>query len=188
MDTDGLDRALNEATVAGLRPRPDGSVALLLDVLALPENGPADPDTRRALVLSGVSRVRVLLRRELDGPPIPLADFDAVAAFFASAALHNSMYGWKFLDAPELIDDWPEVVSLDVRPGVGPSAHSLYWFNECGIAVEPGGYQPYCIEGTVDFETVAVERSDGTPMSVEDFTAAGKRWWDGFYSGDPRAK
>ncbi|WP_370964816.1 hypothetical protein [Amycolatopsis sp. cg9] len=88
-----LNEALNEATVAGLRLRPDGSVAVLLHVLALPEAGPADPDTRRALilsgvskVLSGVSKVRVLLRRERPtaspryGPAIPLADSANVIA------------------------------------------------------------------------------------------------------------
>ncbi|SDY06040.1 hypothetical protein SAMN05421504_104379 [Amycolatopsis xylanica] len=176
-----LNVALNEATVLGLRPRPDGGVALLLEVLALPET----PDARRELIMSGVSRVRVLLRREIIGegygPPIPLDGFAAIEAFFASITLPKSMYGWEFFDLPDVPDDWPPNVSFDVRPSAGPGSHSLHWFNEAGLDSEQGGYTPYCIEGIVEFETLAVTYADGTPLSLEDFAAAGKRWWDDFY-------
>ncbi|MBE1495330.1 hypothetical protein H4696_002430 [Amycolatopsis lexingtonensis] len=186
-----LDEALNEATVAGLRLRPDGRVVILLHVLTLPEHGPADPDPRRALVLSGVSTVRVLLRRERPaespryGPAIPLRDFDAVEEFFASIAVPGSMYGWKFLDDPDLTDDWPSVISLAHTREPAGAAHSLYWFNECGL---PGldGFLPHCIEGVVDFTELAVERFDGSPIPVEEFTAAGRRWWRALFHGDRR--
>ncbi|MFD8499224.1 hypothetical protein [Amycolatopsis sp. NPDC059657] len=176
-----LNVALNEATVLGLRPRPDGGVALLLDVVALPET----PDSRRVLIMSGVSRVRVLARRENVGegygPPIPLVDFDAVEAFFASISQPMSMYGWEFLDSPGLTHDWPPSVSFEVQPSAGPGSHSLYWFNEGGLDSGQGGYTPHCIEGTIEFETLAVTYADGTPLSLADFAAAGKRWWDAFY-------
>jgi hypothetical protein len=183
---------LNEATVAGLRPGPDGSVVLLLNVLALPETGPVDPDGRRALILSGVSRTRVLLRRcstwgdPARNPAIPLRDFEAVEEFFASISLSGDMYGWEFLDSSDLIDDWPPVVSLDLSSGAAPSAHSLYWFNECGLFNGYDGYVPYRIEGVVDFQELTVERFDGTPVAVEEFVAAGKRWWQALFGQDPR--
>ncbi|WP_370948095.1 hypothetical protein AB5J62_11025 [Amycolatopsis sp. cg5] len=179
---DLLNVALNESTVLGLRQRPDGGVALLLEVLALPET----PDDRRLLIMSGVSSVRVLLRRdpmsEGYGPPIPLADFDAVEAFFASITVSQSMYGWKFLDSPELTEDWPTNVSFEVQ-SAGPGSHSLYWFNEARV-----GSELYCIEGTIEFETLSVTYSDGTPLPLEDFAAAGKRWWDALYQRSQPSK
>jgi hypothetical protein len=185
-----LDVALNEATVAGLRPGPDGSIQLLLQVLALPETGPVDPDTRRALVLSGVSKVRVLLRRDRNrdssyGPVVPLPRFAAVEELFASLSWSGHMYGWKFFDSIDLIDDWPPAVSLDITLNPAPAAHSLYWFNECGRQ-EPDGRATYCIEGVVDFEDLAAQHPNGTPITVENFTATGRRWWQSFYGDDPR--
>lgn len=184
---EGLEVALNEATVVGLRAEPDRVVSLLLHVLALPEEGPPEPDTRRALVLSGVSRVRVLLRHDVPGevdygPPLPLADLAAVEEFFASLTRTGDLYGWEFVDAPDLCADWPAEVSLDLT--LGPRAddtHSLYWFNECGR-----GDESFCIEGVVEFTDVAARYADGTPLPVEDFVAAGHRWWEAFRSHDPR--
>jgi hypothetical protein len=77
-------------------------------------------------------------------------------------------------------------VSFDQPAELASAAHSLYWFNECGLAGDGDGYVRYCIEGVVDFEDLAVERFDGTPVAVEQFAAAGKRWWRAFFSGDPR--
>jgi hypothetical protein len=186
-----LNEALNEATVAGLRLRPDGSVAVLLHVLALPEHGPTDPDTRRALFLSGVSKVRVLLRRERPaaspryGPAIPLADFDAVEEFFTSISVSGSMYGWEFVDGPDPADDWPSVISLEHTREPVAAAHSLHWFNECGLPV-PDGYSSHCVEGVVDFTELTIEHFDGSTIPVKEFTAAGTRWWRAFFRGDPR--
>ena len=184
---DELEVALNEATVAGLRAEPGAAVSLLLHVLALPEEGPPDPDTRRALVFSGVSRVRVLLRRDVPGevdygPALRLADLAAVEEFFASLTRTGDLYGWEFLDAPDLVADWPPEVSLDLTLGpAGAGTRSLYWFNECGTA--DGSF---CIEGLVEFTDVAARRADGTPLAIEDFVADGRRWWDAFHGGDPR--
>ncbi|WP_285479470.1 hypothetical protein [Amycolatopsis sp. NBRC 101858] len=188
---EGLNEALNEATVTGLRLSPDGSVVILLYVLALPEHGPVDPDTRRALILSGASTVRVLLRRERPaespryGPAIPLGDFSAVEEFFASIAVSGSMYGWEFLDNPDLTNDWPSVISLEHTQKPAAAAHRLHWFNECGLPT-PDGYLPHCIEGVIDFTELAVERFDGSPIPVDAFIAAGTRWWRALFHDDPR--
>jgi hypothetical protein len=184
---DGLEVALDEATVVGLRAEPGGAVALLLHVLALPEAGPPDPDTRRVLVLSGVSRVRVLLRRDEPGqvdygPAVPLADLAAVEAFFASLTRTGDLYGGEYLDAPDLCADWPPEVSLDVAAGpAGAGTRSLYWFDECAA-----GDESFCVEGVVEFTDVAVRRADATPLPVEQFVVDGRRWWHAFRAGDPR--
>jgi hypothetical protein len=188
---DELEVALNEATVAGLRVEhgieSGTAVSLLLHVLALPEDGPPDPDTRRALVFSGVSRVRVLLRRDVPGevdygPALPLADFAAVEEFFASLTRTGDMYGEEFLDAPDLVADWPAEVSLDRTFGPAVAGtRSLYWFNECATA--DGSF---CVEGLVEFTDVTARRADGTPLAIEDFVVDGRRWWHAFRTGDPR--
>jgi hypothetical protein len=184
---DELEVALNEATVAGLRIEPGAVVSLLLHVLALPEQGPPDPDTRRALVFTGVSRVRVLLRRDVPGevdygPALPLADLAAVEEFFASLTRTGDMYGAEFLDAPDLVADWPTEVSLSLSLGpVVVGTRSLYWFNECGT--DDGSF---CIEGLVEFTDVTARHADGTPLAIEDFVADGLRWWQAFRTGDKR--
>ncbi|MEU8609270.1 hypothetical protein AB0C29_14830 [Actinoplanes sp. NPDC048791] len=184
-----LDVALNESDVVGIQER-SGSIVLLLHVFSVPEYGPVDPDTRRMLVLSEPSRVQVLLRRDrlgadAYGPVVPLPDLQSVDEFLASLSWSGSMYGWRFLDAPELIDDWPDLLSLDLGLASTPARHSLYWFNECGRE-EDGDQVAYCIEGVVEFERLRVLRADGTSVALEDFVADGKRWWSGLHTGDPR--
>ncbi|MGW4944482.1 hypothetical protein ACWEOZ_23155 [Actinoplanes sp. NPDC004185] len=184
-----LDVALNESDVVGVQQR-SGNIVLLLHVLLAPERGPVDPDTRRMLVLSEPSRARVLLRRDrigtdAYGPAVPLPDLEAVDEFLASLSWSGAMYGWRFLDEPELTDDWPALVSLDLGLASTPARHSLYWFNECGRE-EDGDQVAYCSEGVVEFERLRVLRADGTPVALEDFVADGKRWWSGLHNGDPR--
>ncbi|MEV4412333.1 hypothetical protein [Catellatospora sp. NPDC049609] len=188
---EGCNVALNESDVVGLRVDwPSRTVRLLLHVLALPEHGPVDPDTRRALVFTGVRLVRVLLRADRSfsrdyGNAIDLPDAEAADAFLASVGWSNPMYGWSFLNDPQLTQDWPERLSLTLDAGAGPAAHTLYWFCECGRD-EPGGDAAYCIEGDIHFERLAVERADGSPVPLTSFIADGRRWWHGFGAGDPR--
>ncbi|MEU8006301.1 hypothetical protein AB0B66_34525 [Catellatospora sp. NPDC049111] len=189
---EGCNVALNESDVVGLRVNwPARTVRLLLHVLAMPEEGPIDADTRRALVFTGVSLMRVLLRRDRTrtasrdyGHPIELADADAADAFLASVSRSDPMYGWRFLDDPELTRDWPATASL-MLAGTGPATHTMYWFCECARE-EPGGDTEYCIEGDIHFQRLSVERADGSPVPLASFAADGRRWWHGLHSGDPR--
>ncbi|WP_030435726.1 hypothetical protein [Actinoplanes subtropicus] len=77
----GLETALNEAEVLGLRAAPsDLAGELLLHVCAQPEDGSPDPDPRRILRLLNATRLRVLLREERPdgyGPAIPLNRSDS---------------------------------------------------------------------------------------------------------------
>jgi len=174
----GLETALNEAEVVGLRiASSDSACELLLHVCAQSEQGAKDSDSRRVLRLLRATRIRVLLREDRQGgygPAIPLAGLDEVESFFASLGGWDAMYGWEFLDCPSRTGDWPTEPSLtvDVRPG--PSPHSLFWFTECW---RPDDAR-YCIEGTVDFDDLEVTHADGAREPLEEFVAAGRRWWD----------
>jgi hypothetical protein len=117
---DELNRALNEADVRGLHHEPRQNVVrLLLEVSALPPNGPIDPDPRRALVLDGVNPILVWLARDRvdgdgdrDGGALPIASLDALEEFSASLRWSHSMYGWEFID----VDDPNRRVSGRAQP------------------------------------------------------------------------
>jgi hypothetical protein len=187
---EGVEVALNEADVVGLRPNPDAAwLDVLVHVLALPERGPLDPDARRIIRLLGPRTVKVPLRTDaVDGrygPPIELADLDAVETFFATLSWGGSLCGWRFLDDPSLTGDWPQQTSLTVQLQPGPGTHSFYWFNECGHDHD-GQVQSLCIEGTVTFDDLLVMRADGNPIPIEEFIADGQRHWAALRAGDER--
>jgi hypothetical protein len=183
----GLETALNEAEVVGLRTAlSDSACELLLHVCAQSEQVAKDPDPRRVLRLLRATRIRVLLREDRQGgygPAIPLAGLDEVESFFTSLGGWEAMYGWEFLDRPSRTGDWPEKPSLTVDLRPGRSSHSLFWFTECW---RPDDAR-YCIEGTVDFDDLEVLRADGAREPVEEFVAEGRRWWDVLFgrSGQP---
>ncbi|MGH3292572.1 MAG: hypothetical protein ACRDP7_12260, partial [Trebonia sp.] len=187
----GIEAALNEADVLGIRLDPAGAWCdVLVHVLALPENGPLDRDARRILRLTAPGQVSILLRTDRAGQPgygpvIPLSGLDAVEDFFASLSWSGSMYGWKFLDDPSLTCDWPLEPSLTVQARPGAAPHSLYWFNECGRA-EGDTSAPYLIEGTVTFEDLKVMRADATPQRLDEFIADGRRQWQAVFGHDER--
>jgi hypothetical protein len=186
-----LNLALDEAGVQGLRwDRPAGVVRVLLQVLTLPVDGAPDLDCRRALVLTGVRELQILLRRDRTGavavgPPIPLAGEQALDDFFGSLTFADAIHDGKVLDDPSPADDWPATVSLTVHFRDRPAPHSLYWFTECGRP-EPGGTVGYRLEGLAWFDNLAVERADGSPLSLHEFSDAGRRWWAARYDDDPR--
>lgn len=184
---EGLDVALNEADMLGLRLGPSGRWCdLLIHVSALPMAGPLDPDARRILRLMAPTQVKVLLRTARwpssdYGAPIPLAGLGAVEDFFASLEWSGQMYGWRFLDDPSLTRDWPDQVSLSIDLGHGVATHSLYWFNECGR-----GETSCHLEGSVTFQDLEVLRADETPIPLTEFIADGRRQWQAFTDHDDR--
>lgn len=183
-----LEAALNEATVCGLRSPRSGEVRVLLEVSALPETGPIDPDPRQELVFHGVTGLDVVLRRTTidgDGPAIALADLEEADAFLGSLACGGPMHGWRFIDAPELTSDWPAAPSLSTRLAAAPAPHTFYWFNECARHAN-GSTDSFCIEGTITFEDLGVLRADGEVQALTDFIDDRVRWWTAFNEGDPR--
>ena len=187
---DQLDLALNESTVCGLRYDAERREArLLVEVEALPEVGPMDPDPRRVIVMSSVESIEVTVRSDrVDGygPVLPLGSLDDVEQFFAGLSWAHPMYGWEFVDVTDPGPAWQVEPSLRLRPGGGLAAHSLRWFTECGSAGRTGEPHSYVLQGIVWFAELRIERADGSSLPVERFLADGARWWKGFRAGDSR--
>lgn len=184
---EGMNVALNEAEVLGLRLEASGGWCdLLLHVVALPEHGPIDPDRRRILRLRAPARVAVLLRPDQTattgyGDALSLASLDEVETFFAGLTRSDAMYGWSFLDDPDRTTDWPDAPSLLVQVRETDAAHSLFWFTECGRHDAA-----YCLEGTVTFDDLEVLRADEAPVPLEEFIADGARYWQALHARDDR--
>ena len=186
---DGLDLALNESTVCGVRyDAEQGEARLLVEVEALPEVGPIDLDPRRAIVFSSVAAIDVTLRVDRGdyGPVLPLGALDDLEQFFAGLSWGHAMYGWDFVDVTDLNEAWQVEPSLSVRVGSGDGTHSLRWFVECGSAALSGDPESYVLQGVVWFDDLRIERADGTSMPVDRFLADGARWWKTFREGDSR--
>jgi hypothetical protein len=177
-----INGALEETQVLGIRASKDNAtVELLLQVTSLPEEGPIDPDGRRRLVLRKPSSVMILLRPDHAGesrygPPIPLADLEAVENFFADLTSGDAMYSWPFIDGSEhVIDDWPQQISLTMNLSQRPGTHSIYWFSECGWS--HGGGQSFFVQGLIRFEDIDVLRADGEQVLLDQFIEDSNRAW-----------
>jgi hypothetical protein len=187
---DRLDLALNESTVCGLHYDADrGEARLLIEVDALPEVGPIDRDPRRAVVMSSVESIEVIVRSDRAGgygPVLPVGSLDDLEQFFAGLSWAHPMYGWEFVDVADDGPAWQVEPSLRVIPGGGLAAHSLRWFTECGSAGRTGQPRSYVLQGVVWFAGLRIERADARPVPLEEFVADARRWWDAFRRGDAR--
>jgi hypothetical protein len=162
---------------------------VLLEVLALPEIGPIDPDPRRVMVLSEVSSMEVTLRREMrsePGPVLPLESLDALETFFASLGNADAMYGWSFIDVADVSDNWKASPSLVEQTTRQQASHTLHWFTECGRPGAEDTWERYGLQGVIHFESLRVERADSRPVPLEEFEADARRWWKAFNGHDAR--
>lgn len=183
-----LNTALNEATLVGATvDEPERRAKITLAVLALPEVGPPPEDPRVMLVLAPIGRVCASLRggrwNDETAPvrPFALSQLMDVVRSFGGQAL----YGREFIDHGE--ETWTRLsdrLSLDVRLGAGDgTSHTLDLFQESNRAPEQH------LDLRFWFDRMYVFRPAGDalhPVSLEDFAAGGRRWWDGLHRGDPR--
>src|SRR5262249_19144624 len=112
-----------------------GEATVILEVLTIPEEGPAPDDTTATLILGGVSRVVASLRSgrwndaEAAVQPLALADLDGIVRSFGGC----SIYGWEFVDPrPESWRDWRDRLSLDAKLSADAGSHVLELFQESG--------------------------------------------------------
>jgi hypothetical protein len=177
-DTEGLNIALNEATLLGLEVDPSRRLAGgTFVVLSLPESGELPTDSRVQVLFVNVGRVAATLT-DPDQPgavPIPIEQLlDAVQSFGGRA-----IYGWEFFDIRDNpLQPCGAAKSLDIEFEGGSKAHSINLFQDDGRRLD------VCIW----FEGLALLTPDGNEVDLEEFIAGGRRWWDAFHKHDPRTQ
>jgi hypothetical protein len=179
----GLNAALNEATWAGvevdLAARRE---RLQFDVLSLQPEGAPGAGSRVTVAVGQVSRIAASLRtgwwndEAAEVVPLEIAGLDAAVRSFGGCPV----YGWEFIDPPEESwAHWRDRLSVDARLQRDESPHVIELFQE-------GGTQPRHLDLRIWFAQIQVTGSGGRGIELRDFIAAGARWWDGLYRGDPR--
>jgi len=179
----GIGVALNEATLLGAEVcRERAAAAITFAVLSLPLDGALPPeDSRVSLVLDQVGRVVASLRNahwdDDQAPAVPFVLTELLKTVQSFGGL--PVYGWEFIDADAGYERWANRLSLDERFDGGSNQHSLTLFQE--------GDERH-LDLRIWFGGLRVFRPDHTEIAIGEFVAAGKRWWDGLHSGDPRTK
>lgn len=184
-DRDALNIALNEATWIGVTTDAlKHKVAVLMDVLSLPVDGPMAAESPIIITLHGVCRIAVSLRdgrwddTAAQALPLALDDLDGAVRSFGGCPV----YGWEFIDpSDDSWSHWRDRTSLDVLVDAGPAAHVLELFQENALGDRH-------LDLRVWFESISFRTPTDEAISPAEFGIAGRRWWDGLYAGDPRTK
>jgi hypothetical protein len=180
----GLGVALNEATLLGLEVDPQRLVAAAtFSVLTLPPDGPEPADPRRQFIFRPVGRVAASLRHgRWDDPTAPVEPF-AVEQLLAIVQSFRGLpiYGWEFVDREADFSSWADRLSLDFSGDPTAMDHSITLFQE-------GGTENKILDIRLWFGEFEIRDALGRHISLDDFIAGGKRWWDALYAGDPRTR
>jgi len=177
----GLNVALNEATMLGAEVDTERRLAgVTLSVLTLPDEGAAPDDPRVQFLFHPVGRVAASLRlgnwndSSAEVVPFEVGELSQIVESFKLP-----IYGWKFFDLDDDFDQWKDRFSVDYRLGDDGLSHSVTLFQE-----GPDRH----LDLRIWFDSFGLQDVTGRVLEIADFIAGGKRWWDGLYSGDPRAK
>jgi hypothetical protein len=182
-----IDLALNEAMWWGIRlDRTDRRIALGVDVLRLPPGPGGDGVARVSLVLVDVARFVVsyrLGRWDDDAAEVVPCAEDELPELLRGFG-GQPVYGWEFFDIekPSWVR-WADRLCLDARWAPGPATHDLTLFQE-----QRRDGQDRHLDFRAWFERVELFDMDAHRLDLDEFAAGGKRWWDGFYAGDPRTQ
>lgn len=183
----GLGVALNEAAWLGISINEEShQVALGFRVLALPADSSAQrDDTIVTLLLSGVTRIAASLRSgRWDDPraevmPLTIELLPEVVRSFGGSPI----YGWDFIDpAEDAWRDWRNRLSFDATVSDVPSAQVIELFQESGSGVARH------LDFRAWFGELQVFDDHRNEIALEEFIAAGVRWWEGLHAGDPQTQ
>ena len=177
---DAFGVAFNESTLHGLEfDKSRRIVAVTLDVLTLPEAGPAPSDSRVQVLLQPVGRIAASLRERADtGAQILPFTAEELTAVVDSVAGFN-VYGWDYIDVHDReLAKWGECLSFDWRASPGGLSHSLYLFQE----------GPRDLDLLVWFDELRVFDSSYREILIPEFLDGGRRWWEAFRTHDPRTR
>lgn len=182
-DTTGLDTALSEAACLGVQVDARArTLRLDLEVLTLPEHGPAIHDHRVRLTFTGIGRIAASLREQRWDDveprvlPLRLEGLSEAIRSFGGGRLH----GWEFVD----LDDsgwslWSELLSFDTRIDDHICPHVIEFSQEEGI-------DPRELDVRVWFDAMTIHDADEREIPLAEFIAGGVRWWAAHDAGDPQ--
>ncbi|HEY6324124.1 MAG TPA: hypothetical protein VJA16_21485 [Thermoanaerobaculia bacterium] len=177
-----LGVALNEARLLGVELDPERRLAAAtLAVHTLPETGPGPPDSRVQLLFSPVGRLAASLRRGAwNDPAAEVETFSLDQLLGIVQSCRGPVYGWEFFDLhDEQLRRWGDRLSLDFRAGDDGLSHSILLFQEFDTPQRH-------LDLLIWFDRLEVRDPADRPLTLAEFAAGGKRWWDGLYAGDPR--
>jgi hypothetical protein len=151
---------------------------VLLTVLSRDEAGAEAADPRRSLRLRGCSRLVASYRSG------PWDDDEAEVVALDVAGLREVLrrnggtpvYGWEFVDADDRSwPRWRQRLSLDLALG-GAGGHHLTLFQDLQGRAH--------LDLRVWFSDLGVLDGSGQRLDLDEFIAAGVRWWDAMYAGE----
>jgi len=178
---EGLGIALNEATLLGLEVDPQRRIAeATFSVLALPEAGPAPEDTRVQMLFEPVGRLAASLRLgHWDDASVEVVTFSIEELLVQVQSFGGCpIYGWEFFDVHEKdFSQWKDRLSIDWQRGEGGREHTISLFQE--------GDERH-LDICLWFDGFLIRNAAGNEISIVDFIAGGRRWWDAFWAKDPR--
>jgi hypothetical protein len=179
-----LNIGLNEATFLNLRINPDRAlVDLLFSVLTLPEEGPEPEDPRIMVRLQGVGRIAASLRHGLwndDSAEVESSSLDQLSDVVLSFK-GVPIYGWDFIDPSDgSWERWKNRLSLDEHLSSGGTEHCIDLFQAGGTARH--------LDLRVWFDDLTLCDMTRNVISIQEFGAGGRRWWDALYAGDERVQ
>ena len=174
-----LGVALNEATMLGAEVDTERSMAFVtFDVLTLPLVGPPPNDRRIQFVFHPIGRVAASLRLgDWNDAGAKVVPFELGDLLRVIEGFKEPVYGWEFFDLEGEFEKWQDRLSLDYRSGDAGMSHTITLFQ-----VGTDRHLDLCIW----FDSFGLRDGIGGFPKLDEFIAGGKRWWDGFYSGDPR--
>jgi hypothetical protein len=176
-----LGVALNEADLLGFEVDPKTRVAAAtFRILTLPEEGRPPEDPRVQFLFRPVGRVAASLRNGAwDDPEAEIVPFEIQELLEVVQSFGGQpIYGWEFFDVhEEALRQWGSRLSLNWRSGEEGVSHSICLFQDPGDRI---------LDLCVWFDDFEIKSPTGDSISVAQFVAGGRRWWDGLHSGDPR--
>jgi hypothetical protein len=181
----GLNTALSEATCLEIDvDRTNLVFRVTLDVLTLPESGPAPQDRTVVVTCSGISRIAASLRTQALNQseplvlPLTLDELPEALHSFGGCHLH----GWEFIDLPESSwTQWGDLLSFDTALAEDAAPHVLELSQEEGMA-------PRELDLRVWFTSLQITDRDGNPVDTQEFIDGGRRWWAAHDANDPRTR
>lgn len=169
---DGLNFALNEATVLGFDfDELERTAYVTISPIAIQSDGTIPQDNRILLAFKNVGRLAssLTLDRDTDAVKFEVRDL----AERMSEYKNEQLYGWEFIDnGDKLFKDWENNKSLDLILNERfQDQHTIDLFQE-------DKYSTKSIDMRIWFDTIEIFDSNLNPMTFQTFIDNGKRGWE----------